>query len=149
MNDRARAELLLTRLSNVRVSGRGWRADCPIGHRSRGALAVNESSDGRLLIHCHAGCAANDVLGAVQLSLADLYPERLRDDSTEGRRAARQQFRQAAWGAALGVLDREALVPAVAAQALLRGESLTSSDVERLQLSCTLLHDAYEVLCHG
>ena len=48
------------------------------------------------------------ILATVGLDLADLFPERIRDDTPEGKRAARQAFKQTAWASALGVLGREA-----------------------------------------
>lgn len=37
---------------------------------------VTEKEDGRILIHCHAGCSAADIVGAVGLTLSDLFPPR-------------------------------------------------------------------------
>jgi len=38
-------------------------------------LAIGATRDGRYLVHCHAGCAASDVLAAVGLDLQDIYPD--------------------------------------------------------------------------
>ena len=37
---------LLVGLDNIRPSGKGYRADCPNDHRSRGSLAISESDEG-------------------------------------------------------------------------------------------------------
>ena len=37
------------------------------------SLSVRELEDGRVLIHCFSGCGSADVLGAIGLSLADLF----------------------------------------------------------------------------
>jgi hypothetical protein len=37
---------------------------------------ATEKEDGRILIHCHAGCSAADIVGAVGLTLSDLFPPR-------------------------------------------------------------------------
>lgn len=37
---------------------------------------ISEKEDGRILIHCHAGCSPADVVGAVGLTLTDLFPPR-------------------------------------------------------------------------
>lgn len=100
------------------------------------------------MLHCFAGCSAADVVVAVGLTLADLFPERPRDDSPEGRRAARAALREAGWHAALGVLAMEATVVEVAAEATLRGEPMTQDDVDRVHLAANRIHDAREVL-HG
>jgi hypothetical protein len=57
-----------------RRSGAGYSARCPAHDDSRPSLSVSESSDGRVLIHCQAGCAIEDVLGALKLTASDLFP---------------------------------------------------------------------------
>src|SRR5262245_38991485 len=48
---------------------------CP-GHDDRiASLSVGGGRDGRCVVHCHAGCSAEDVLAAIGLQLADLFPE--------------------------------------------------------------------------
>ena len=48
---------------------------------SRGpSLSITEAGDGRLLVHCFAGCAPLAVLDAIGLDFAALFPERDRDD---------------------------------------------------------------------
>jgi len=39
------------------------------------SLKVDVGDDGRLLVHCHAGCSAEAVVGAMGLSVPDLYPD--------------------------------------------------------------------------
>jgi hypothetical protein len=141
------AEILLGCLSEVRRSGAGWRADCPNGHRSRGALALSEESDGRLLVHCHAGCSVLEVLAAVGLSPSALFPKRpAKSNTSEMRAAARMRFRQVAVDAALGVLAREAAVVELAGSQIARGESLTAEDLRRLHIAIVRIHDVREVL---
>jgi len=66
---------LLVALANVRSAGDGkWQARCPAHDDQRASLTVTESSDGTVLVHCHANCATPDVLAAVGLKLADLFP---------------------------------------------------------------------------
>lgn len=140
------AAALLARLERVQRSGTGWRADCPTGHKSRGALSVSEADDGRVLLHCFAGCGAAEVLSAAGLTLADVMPERLRDPSPEGRKAAREAFKRSAWSAALGVVEREARVVLIAAHDLLRGCPLTADDTARLGVAVERIEDARMVL---
>lgn len=52
-----------------------YAAKCPAHETSHQSLGIATTRDGRYLIHCHAGCAAGDVLAAVGLSLGDLYPD--------------------------------------------------------------------------
>lgn len=125
-------DAILARLARVQKTGSGWRADCPNGHKARGSLSIAQGDDGRVLLHCFAGCAAADVLGALGVTLAEVMPERLRDPSPEGRRAARERFKFASVGAAAGVLEREARIVHLAGCDLLRGEVLDAADTQRL-----------------
>ena len=67
------AERLLSRLDRVRPTGPNvWIACCP-GHRDRSpSLSIKQAGD-RVLIHCFAGCEPGAILGAVGLTLADLF----------------------------------------------------------------------------
>ncbi|MBB6246185.1 hypothetical protein HDE80_001206 [Rhodanobacter sp. A1T4] len=86
------------------------------------------------------------ILDAVGLQMGDLFPERIRDTTPEGRRAAQQAFKQAGWGAALGVVGREAKVISIAAHDLAAGLVLNDTDAERLALAIDRIDTAREVL---
>lgn len=71
-------DALLSRLQGVRKRGRdsAWMALCPAHEDRTTSLAISEQQDGRILIHCHAACSPQDVLGAIGLEFDALYPER-------------------------------------------------------------------------
>ena len=146
LGPRVGIEALLSRLDRVHRSGQGWRADCPNGHKTHGTLSLAQGDDGRLLLHCFAGCSTADVLGALGLTLGDVMPERLRDESPEGRRTARERFRLASMTAAAGVIEREARIVHLAGCDLLRGEVLDAADVQRLGEAVERIEAAREVL---
>ena len=56
-------------------SGREFAARCPAHDDHRESLSVGVGSDGKLLIHCHAGCDTADVLRAVGGKWSDLFPK--------------------------------------------------------------------------
>ena len=57
-------------------AGVGWCVRCP-GHDDQVAsLSVSEGSDGRALLHCHAGCRIEAVLATLDLRVADLFATR-------------------------------------------------------------------------
>lgn len=71
------AETLLSRLDGARRVGEGrWIARCPAHGDRDPSLVVTELNDGRVLIHCHAGCGAADVMAAVGLGMADLFADK-------------------------------------------------------------------------
>ena len=140
--------LLLPRLVDVKQHGNRWTATCPNGHEHKGGLSVAVGGDGRLMLHCFKGCDAEQVLRAVGLRLADLFPERLVPQTSEQRRAMRQAAIQANWVAARGVLTREATICEIATQTILRGDTLSEDDIARVRLAAQRIHDAREVLRH-
>lgn len=50
-------------------------ARCPAHDDSSPSLSVRLKPDGRILIHCFAGCSGHDVMTAISMSLSDLYPD--------------------------------------------------------------------------
>ena len=69
---------LLLRLDRHKETGRGkYVARCPAHGDRNPSLAIKECSDGRVLIHCFAGCETEDVLTAIGLTFADIMPERI------------------------------------------------------------------------
>lgn len=139
-------ETLLNRLEAVQKAGPGWRAKCPAcGGRSR-KLSISEADEGRALVHCFAGCDAAAIVEAAGLTLADLFPERLRDDTPDGRRKARRAAREAQWGAALDVLVLESRIVQIAVAETLAGRELDWTDFQRLVLAQQRIDDAHSVL---
>jgi len=68
--------MLLERLEKVtRIGNERWKARCPAHEDNTPSLAIQKEKDGRILIHCFAGCAPYQVLDAVGLSLGDLFPD--------------------------------------------------------------------------
>lgn len=69
---------ITSNLERVRRSGPGrWVARCP-AHKDRTAsLSIRELDDGRVLVHCFAGCAVADVVTAAGASMEDLFPPHL------------------------------------------------------------------------
>ena len=64
--------VLLARLEGVRPAGpHSWVARCP-AHDDRDPSLSVSVKDGRVLLHCFAGCAPDEVLGAVGLTWRDL-----------------------------------------------------------------------------
>jgi hypothetical protein len=68
------AEKILDRLEGVKPSKPGsWLALCPAHDDRSPSLSIRELADGRVLIHCFAGCEVREVLEAIELKVADLF----------------------------------------------------------------------------
>src|SRR5262245_28494931 len=80
---------LILRLDAKR-SSEGWLAKCPAHDDRQPSLSISEGRDGRVLLHCHAGCALDEILSAAGLTKRDLFPESAHRQSANGatRRAA-------------------------------------------------------------
>ena len=67
-------EELLSRLEGAKRSQAGWAARCPSHDDHNPSLSISEGDDGRILLHCWAGCRTADVLAALGMSWRDLFP---------------------------------------------------------------------------
>jgi putative DNA primase/helicase len=72
----APVERVLSKLPTAKsVAGGGWVAKCP-GHRDRApSLKIDEGSDGRALLRCHAGCTTEQIVSGMLLTMRDLMPD--------------------------------------------------------------------------
>ncbi len=64
---------VLDRLDGVRGTGGGYVARCPAHDDGHASLSVKGGNDGRVLLHCHAGCEPAAVVAALDLDLRDLF----------------------------------------------------------------------------
>lgn len=128
---------LLQHLHKVKRTGAGtWTACCP-AHDDRGpSLAVREIEDGRILVHCFAGCGVDEVLAAVGLTFGDLFPS---GPVTHHARPERRPFPAAD---VLRAVAFEALVVAAAAASMLAGQPFTEADRSRLILAVGRIQSA-------
>ncbi len=63
----------LDKLENVRPAGSGYVAICPAHDDGQNSLSVGEGDDSNIIIKCHAGCSAAQVVDAMGLHLRDLF----------------------------------------------------------------------------
>ena len=137
------AEVLLAHLDRVKQTGSNrWIACCPAHDDKSPSLSIRETDDGRILIYDFAGCSAADVMAAVSMTLADLYPEKLSDHLPSYR--ARKHHHAAV--TALKAIKFEVLLVAVAAQNIQKGVTLDDTDMERLAQAERKIREAVEVV---
>lgn len=123
------ADALISRLEKCRRTGAGtWLACCPAHEDKSPSMSIREVEDGRVLVHCFAGCGVDEILGAVGLSFDALFPPK----PIEHAQAVRRPFPAAD---VLEALSFECIVIAVHAGQLARGESLTEKDKARMWLA--------------
>ncbi len=121
-------ETLIDRLDGVRETGPGkYVARCPAHDDRSPSLAIKDCGDGRILLHCFAGCDVESVLDALGLSFSDIMPERVGEMHTY--KPVRQRFdaRQV-----LRVLRPEATLVAIAAENISEGITLSDDDRNRV-----------------
>lgn len=118
---------LLSRLTHVVDRGAGrWMACCPSHEDRHPSLAIEDTADGAVLIHCFAACSPSEVLAAVDLGLSDLYVTNhtdSRDKSISPRWTVNDLFL---------ALSHEIDVVLIAGNAIARGKTLSAVDISRL-----------------
>lgn len=65
---------ILEKLPDAKRNGQGWRACCPAHDDHNPSLDLQEGDDGRVLLICRAGCRTQDVVAAMGMTMADLFP---------------------------------------------------------------------------
>jgi len=119
---------LLSRLDKVKPNGSGkWLACCPAHPDKSPSLAIKEI-DGKILIHCFAGCQVSEIVSAIGLQLSDLMPE----NPTYQKGAKPPRFNK------YELFDRlafESVILSLAIRQLLNGEMLEQSDLSRVLLA--------------
>ena len=136
------AERLLSRLSGVKKTGPDrWIARCPAHGDKRPSLSIRQTDDGRLLVHCWAGCSAAEVVNAAGLGLGDLF-NRQADFSVSPLARRSRWNRDDAWR----LVAHEAAVAAVAASDVAAGRPVSEEDAERAWLAADRLADACATL---
>lgn len=135
------AENLIQRLAKVRGRNRSWTACCP-AHDDKGpSLAVRELPDGRVLVHCFAGCETESVLGAVGMDMTDLFPpeEKRRQYTEHGKPSVKPAFYASDL---MRVIAFEALVVQIVAFDIAAGKRPSEEDRQRLMVAYQRIDEA-------
>lgn len=123
------ASRLLERLDGVRVSGQGrWLARCPAHQDRRASLSILEKDDSRVLINCFACCEPGDVMGALGLTLADLFDKPL----GHALGPVRDRGHYHAQREALELLRNEARLLVIVSSDVAMGRAIRIADADRV-----------------
>lgn len=115
-------DVVLHRLDKVKSVGAGrWKACCPEHDDSNPSLSIREADDGKVLLHCWAGCDTESITAAIGLTIRDLFPD-------SGQRPVRR-------APSLAARQLEATVISIVVGQLRQGKQLSAADLERYELA--------------
>ncbi len=122
-------EIVLSKLNKVKPSSNGkWLALCPAHPDKSPSLAIKQTDDAKILIHCFAGCQVSDIVAAVGLELSDLMPESpMYKKGTKPPRFNKYEL--------FDRLRDEALIMSLAIRHLLDYQGLSPEDLTRVLLA--------------
>lgn len=78
-------DAILPHLRKVKKTATGYIACCP-AHEDKSPSMTMTERDGVVLMHCFAGCGIDEIMGAIGVDPAELFPPR--ESSGKGRRKA-------------------------------------------------------------
>ena len=137
----------LSSLDRVRPTSKGFLARCPAHPDRSPSLSITEG-DGRVLVHCFAGCPVEEIVGALGLRVGDLFHETVTDPRTicaaqqarrHKHRARTEAYRQELHAAALAH-DAQQLVEAA------RGLDIAAWTEGQLDDAVKAVADAWVIL---
>ncbi len=132
------SQLLLGLEKVKRTSRNRWIACCPAHDDHNPSLAIAVGDDGRVLLHCFAGCDVRDIVRAVGLKLDDLFPP-----GEIGFGKGRPERRPFPATDILRCIASEALVVMTSAKSLLAGP-LSEFDRKRLNVAVARICEAMD-----
>lgn len=89
---------ILAALPGIKQVGDGqWSARCPAHDDRHASLSVSVGDDGRVLLHCHAGCSPMMVCQSLGLRIGQLFPPKPKAAArSQGRIVATYDYQDAA-----------------------------------------------------
>jgi putative DNA primase/helicase len=79
-------QTILDRLEGVKRAGNGYTARCPGHDDNRNSLSIKIADNGKILLHCFAGCKTDKICADIELDMQDLFP------ADTGRQAKRREI---------------------------------------------------------
>lgn len=130
---------VLERLHKVRRTGKNrWIACCPAHDDKHPSLSISIGTNDCTLIKCFAGCDVQAITDAIDIDLADLFPDKQESHSPPMRRPFSK-------GDVLSCCAYELLVALQIVNSFLEHNSIDESDRERLMLVAARLQAAEEI----
>lgn len=129
-------ELFLSRLQKVKRNGNSWMACCPAHDDKTPSMTVRDA-DGRILIHCFAGCDTRSILNAVGMDWEDVMPEMVKPSKPERVKVYPSD--------ALKAIQFETRIVAIAAYDMAKGKTLDKASCDRLMVAVDRINAAGEM----
>ena len=133
-----------------RVARNRFQARCPAHGDRSPSLSIAEGQDGRLLLHCFAGCTTDSILAALKLARRDLFqgppPSPAQLAALEAERKVTEQLKRAARTAEGKAWDKlrrwEAIVNALGAKLARLPDDAPEGDAltRTFHAACAQLH---------
>jgi hypothetical protein len=137
----ANVDRLLASLDKVKRTGEGrWVACCP-AHADRSPSLSIRYIDDKVLLHCFGGCAVDEVVSSIGLTLTDLMPERV---PFLGSKPVKTRIPASDF---LEFIHHEATIVTMVAGAMMRGNTLSGEQFLRLIEAYEHLEDAVRECC--
>lgn len=131
---------LISRLRKVRRTGNGQFIACCPSHDDRSpSLSIRDVGDGRILLNCLAGCATEDVLGAIGLDFTDISPQRPIENKVAPVKPRVYSTD------ALKIIQHEARIIMMAGYELRKNKPMSEEDLTRLELAIERINTAVEM----
>lgn len=128
-------QTLLSSLDKVKKTGiNSWIACCPSHDDSSPSLAIKDS-DGKILIHCFAGCETSDVIESVGLTFSDLMPEKF----TKDQKPTKKPFKDSEL---IRFIAQETTIIYLTGVKLMKGEQIIDEERERFELAVSKIREA-------
>jgi hypothetical protein len=128
---------LISRLDRCKqTSATSWLARCPAHEDRSPSLTITEAQDGRVLIHCFAGCDPESVLSAAGLDFNALFPDPPLTNHYEPHRLrfnARDVLR---------AVSKELTVCCLFLGDVAGGKEVSDEDRTRFKLACERIEEA-------
>jgi len=87
-----RLHAVLARLKSVQPDGSGFKACCPAHEDHDPSLSISAGDDGKVLLHCHAGCTFDEVCRAAGIDQTELFPEQRQRRTAKHRMVATYDY---------------------------------------------------------
>ena len=127
---------LISHLDGVKEIRHGqYIARCPAHEDGSPSLAIKDGDEGRVILHCFAGCETEDVLNAIGLTFADVMPERIGTEHSYKPLKPRFDARQV-----LECISQEVMVVCILAEQF--AETACAKDSERLLIAASRINAA-------